>query len=53
MTRCSKTLHRALPCQSIAALTFAAIAVLRVPLIVVLAALGVVSCALAWKKLAP
>ena len=36
-----------------AALTFAAIAVLRVPLIVVLAALGVVSCALAWKKLAP
>jgi chromate transporter len=36
-----------------AALTFAAIAILRVPLIVVLAALGVVSCALAWKKLAP
>ncbi len=40
------------PAIAFAALTFAAIALVRVPLFWVLAAFGAVSCALAWKKLA-
>ena len=36
----------------LAALIFAAIAIVRVPLIAVLVVLGVISCALAWRKVA-
>ena len=40
-------------CIVLGVLTFAAVALLRVPLVYVLAGLGGVACALTWRKLAP
>jgi chromate transporter len=41
------------PALAVAALTFLAIAIARVPMLWVLAALGGASCAWAWKRLRP
>jgi chromate transporter len=40
-------------CLAFAALTFVAIALLRLPLAVVLGAVGVLACALTWRRIAP